>query len=162
MRAAAIGATSVHCSVDVTAHVPAGVRLVVTSDNGLQQVRNMSGNVTASSDNGDLRVSNVSGALTMTTDNGDVTATALTSPRVRLDTDNGSARLSFDQAPTSVTTHADNGDVTVGLPAPDVAYDLRTMTDNGTVSTPIKTDPTSSRRISATSDNGNITIRYAS
>jgi hypothetical protein len=155
------GPFSVHCSVDVTARVPAGVRLVVTSDNGRQQIRNMSGDVTVSSDNGDLHVSGISGALSMTTDNGDVAASELTSPRVRLDTDNGSARLSFAQAPTSVTTTADNGDVIVDLPNPEVAYDVHTSTDNGTVSTPIKTDPTSGRRISATSDNGNITVRYA-
>jgi DUF4097 and DUF4098 domain-containing protein YvlB len=117
--------------------------------------------VALTSDNGDLHVSNLTGALTMTTDNGDVAATGLTSPSVRLGTDNGSARLSFAQPPASVTTNADNGDVVVHLPTPGVAYDLHTSTDNGTVSTPIRTDPTSGRRISATSDNGNITIRYA-
>jgi hypothetical protein len=156
------GPFGAHCSVGVTALVPDGVRLVVSSDNGAQRIRNIQGDVMLSSDNGDIHATGISGNLSLTTDNGDVDASQLTSPSVSLATDNGSALLSFGQAPSSVTTDADNGDVTVDLPTPDLAYDLHTATDNGTVSAPIKTDPTSGRRISATSDNGNITVRYAS
>jgi hypothetical protein len=43
----------------------------------------------------------------------------------------------------------------------DVAYVLVTETDNGSVTSPIRTDPGSDRRITARSDNGDITIRYA-
>jgi DUF4097 and DUF4098 domain-containing protein YvlB len=103
----------------------------------------------------------VGGDLSISTDNGSVNARGISSDRVAVDSDNGDVSLGFQRPPSSLTTHSDNGDVTVALPNGGAAYALHTVTDNGDVSTPIRTDPTSARRIRATSNNGDITIRYA-
>ncbi len=155
------GPFSVHCTVNVTARVPADVRLVVHADNGLQTVTGLTGGADLSTDNGDLHLRDLAGPLVIGTDNGDVAATGLRSSSLRLSTDNGASRIRFVGPPQTVTTQSDNGDVTVELPDDDTAYALVTSTDNGSVSTPIRTDPTSGHHITARSDNGDITVRYA-
>lgn len=40
------------------------------------------------------------------------------------------------------------------------AYQVSVHSGNGSTSTEVRTDPTSKRHITATSDNGNVTIRY--
>jgi hypothetical protein len=62
-----------------------------------------------------------------------------------------------------VTAASDNGSVEVILP--DTPEDYRIVdvsSDNGTAATPdIRIDPESQRTITATSDNGDVTVRYA-
>ena len=153
---------SLRCDVRVVVHAPPSIDVVVATDNGDARVRRLDGTVQVSSDNGDIRADRMTGDLRFSTDNGDVVGVAIESQVVRSDTDNGDVTLDFATSPQEFTATSDNGDLLVRLPQEeDVAFVLVTETDNGSVTTPIRTDPSSARRITARSDNGDITIRYA-
>ena len=49
---------------------------------------------------------------------------------------------------------------TVVLPDTPDAYAVDIDTDNGNVRNDVRTDPTSSRTITVSSDNGSVTVRY--
>jgi hypothetical protein len=75
------------------------------------------------------------------------------------------AQLSLDVvfgivAAVVVTAHSGNGSVTVGLPNTTDAYRLAIHSGNGSTSTSVRTDPTSTRQITASSGNGSVTVRY--
>jgi hypothetical protein len=95
--------------------------------------------------------------VTATAGDGSVGATALASPRVRLQSGNGDVNASFSTPPTSLTANSGDGDVT--LIVPDTTYDLRATSGNGSVSDQsISIDHHSSRRIVASSGNGDVTV----
>jgi DUF4097 and DUF4098 domain-containing protein YvlB len=152
---------SVRCDVRIEVHAPRTMDVVVKTDNGDAQVRRFDGSVQATSDNGDIRAEDLAGPVRFSTDNGDVVAGDLRSSTVDSETDNGDVALDFTDPPLDVLADSDNGDLLVRLPRDDVGYALVTETDHGTITTPIRTDPESERRITARSDNGDITIRYA-
>jgi hypothetical protein len=152
---------SFHCGFRIEVHVPRGTPVSVTTDNGEVHVAGIAAPVTLTTDNGDVRAADIEGPLRLSTDNGDVVGADLRSPTVTSETDNGDVTLVFGQPPQDVRASSDNGELDLRLPRGTTAYDLSTDTDNGSIDTPIRTDPTSHRRITATSDNGDITIRYA-
>lgn len=151
---------SVRCEVRIEVHVAPDLDVKVDTDNGTARVRGSAGQTTMDSDNGTLVADGVGGTLRCSTDNGDVEAADLLAREVVCDTDNGNVDLGFAAPPQRVVGTSDNGDVTVRVPAGGT-YALRTATDNGSLDTPIRTDPGAERRIDVTTDNGDITVRYA-
>lgn len=102
--------------------------------------------------------------LTLRGDNGEISATALVSSTVDAQTDNGDVRLEFADAPSEVIARSENGDVSVLLsPKIDINgidFALTASSDNGDVTVPIRTNPSSARSIEAISDNGDVTVAY--
>jgi hypothetical protein len=158
------GWLSDNCLQSLDLVVPAGIKLSVTSSNGDLAAHRISGDADLATDNGDIIVTNLSGSLTMRSDNGDLRGENLTGPTAAAKTDNGALRLEFGDSPTRVRAESDNGDVEVILPhsaeAEGIDFALIATTDTGTVTTPIRTNPESSRSIRANSDNGDVTVAY--
>jgi hypothetical protein len=149
------------CNVKYTIEAPADVEVRADTDNGRLTVRRVDGPVDLQADNGSVEVADVPGDVTIGADNGSITGSRLASATVMADTDNGSITLEFVEPPTTVEARSDNGRVEVVLPDTEDFYNLDITTDNGQVSRDIRTDPTSSRRLTIQTDNGDVTARYA-
>ena len=91
-----------------------------------------------------------------------MTGTDLRAAVVEAHSDNGDVSLGFDDAPRAVEATSDNGDVTVTVPDDATTYDVTTSSSNGSTAAPIRTDPGSSRRITAKSSNGDVLVTYGS
>ncbi len=76
--------------------------------------------VEVQTNNGRVSLSDVAGEVRVETDNGAIEADRLGSSMVDTHTDNGRIRLTFDDAPTSVTAESDNGAIAVRLPDLDL------------------------------------------
>jgi Putative adhesin len=148
------------CNVKYTIEAPADVEVRADSDNGRLTVRRVDGAVDLQADNGSVDVADLSGPLTIAADNGSITGSRLAADTVMAETDNGSIALEFVEPPTTVDARSDNGRVEVVLPDTEDFYNLDITTDNGEVSRDIRNDPTSSRRITIQTDNGDVTARY--
>jgi Putative adhesin len=148
------------CEVKYTIEAPPDVEVRAESDNGRLTVRRIDGPVDLQADNGSVEVADLPGDLTIGADNGSITGTRLVSATVTAETDNGSINLDFVDPPTTVDARSDNGRVEVVLPETEDFYNLDITTDNCQVSRDIRTDPTSPRRITIQTDNGDVTARY--
>lgn len=148
------------CSVSYEVHAPAGLAVVAHTDNGDIETRDVRGDAELISDNGDVLVQGLGGTVRLESDNGDIDGDGLVASSVRAASDNGDVTIAFTEAPSQVTATSSNGDVVVVLPAGEESYALDAATDNGDASTPIRTDPASTRRVTARSDNGDVTVRY--
>jgi len=150
---------SMWCEAKYTIEVPHDMAVKLRADNDGIHVADITGAVDVDSDNGSLTLTGLSGGIVAGTDNGSIRGTLLTSSRSRFETDNGSVRVQFDAAPTSVVGRSDNGGVTVVVPAGD-AYAVKTSTDNGSTHVDVTNDPSSGRTIDIATDNGSLTVRY--
>jgi hypothetical protein len=151
---------SMWCSVDYRIEVPADVDLDIDVDDDRVEVVDMRGALTIDNDNGSIVIRGAVGPLTATTDNGRIDATGVRSARVSADSDNGSVEIVMVAPPEDLRATTDNGSVDVVLPDTAEAYDVDASTDNGSVRNDVSTDSTSSRTITVSSDNGNVTVRY--
>lgn len=151
---------SLWCSVDYRIEVPAGIDLDINADDGRVEVVDMRGALTIDGDNGSIDVRGAEGPLRATTDNGSVHATGIRSETVSADSDNGSVEIVMAASPQHLEATTNNGSVEVVIPDTPDTYAVSVDTDNGNASNDIRTDPTSSRTITASSDNGNVTVRY--
>jgi DUF4097 and DUF4098 domain-containing protein YvlB len=64
------------------------------------------------------------------------------------------------EPPQDLRATTDNGSIEVVLPDTPDAYAVDTSTDNGSIRNDVRTDSTSDRTITLSTDNGNITLRY--
>ncbi len=151
---------SAFCSVDYVVAVPSSVSVVVRTDNGSIRAQGLHAGADLETDNAGITVDDLSGPVRLSTDNGDVTGSSLGSRQVSVDTDNGSITLTLGVVPNSVRTQSDNGSITLVVPDTTDAYRLDVGTSQGSVTTPVRTDPTSPRVLSAHTDNGDVTISY--
>lgn len=150
------------CGVRYTIEVPSGLAVVAEADDGGVTVTDMAAGVHASSDNGPVELARVEGDVELHSDNGSVTATGLRSARTTATADNGSVQLEFGDPPRDVVAQSDNGSIDVVVPEVEDLYRVDAQSDNGTVSTSgVGNDPNSERTITATSDNGDVTVTYA-
>ena len=67
--------------------------------------------------------------------------------------------LALVKAPERVDAGSRDGSVTVELP--EAAYDVRTEVEDGRTNVSVLEDPASSRVVSVTAEDGNITVRPA-
>jgi hypothetical protein len=129
------------CSVDYTIRVPASV------------------STSASSAKASVDVDGIAGPVRITSVDGDVTGRRLTSTTATATSVDGDATLTFAEVPTTVETSSVNGDVVVDVPRGSV-FHVDATTENGSVSTGIRTDPASQRSITAHSVNGDVRVGY--
>jgi hypothetical protein len=150
------------CEVTYTVEVPEDVAIRVRAE-GRIRVSDVTGDVDASTSNGRVEAARVDGDVRLDSDNGRVTGADLRSGTAHADSDNGRVELGFLAPPTTVTARSDNGSVEVVLPDTPDTYVVDVSTDNGTAAIPrIRQDPDSGRTVTASSDNGDVTVRYAS
>jgi hypothetical protein len=151
---------SVFCRVSYSLEVPHGVEVVATTNNGRVTVTDIDGDVEARSDNGQVELARIGGTIRADGDNGSLVLVELTSADVEASSDNGRVELQFDEPPQRVVADSDNGSVEVVVPDDDRPYLLDTDTDNGSVQESVAHDPSSTRLIQATTDNGDVVVRY--
>jgi hypothetical protein len=151
------------CNVRYTIEMPADLAVVADADDGSVTVTDVAADVDASSDNGRVELARIEGNIALGSDNGAVTATGIRqASRAEATSDNGDVLLEFVDPPDDVVASSDNGSVDVVIPdVGAIAYKVEADSDNGTVSFPVRTDPDGDRTITATSDNGDVTITYA-
>jgi hypothetical protein len=148
------------CDVDFTVEVPSDVEVRVDADHGRVRVTQIDGPLDLDTDNGSIEVADVGGRVTVRTDNGSIDASGLRVDTVTAAADNGSILLEFVEPPQTVEARSDNGNVEVVLPDTEDFYNLDMSTDNGEETREIRTDPTSPRRITIETDNGDAIVRY--
>jgi hypothetical protein len=150
----------VWCSVDYRLVVPAALDLDVHNENGRLVLRDIDGDVIADGDNGRVELARLTGDVDASTDNGSLRASGLRGDVVHGRSSNGSVRLSFAEAPTTVTARTSNGSVEVVVPEDDTAYRVAADSTIGSIDTAVRTDPSSDRTITADTQHGSITVRY--
>lgn len=148
------------CRADYEVQVPRGVRVVARSHNGDASARSVDGGVDVTSSNGDVTGDDLGGVVVLGSDNGSVDAEGIRAQRLDASSSNGNVTVGFATPPTDVRATSDNGDVIVEVPRGAALYAVDATTDNGTATTPIRTDPASDRRVVASSDNGDVDVRY--
>lgn len=148
------------CRANFTIQVPTYVGSVVHSQNGSILVTGIDGTVDASSSNGSVAVNRTSGDLRLRSSNGRVEAAAVSSAVVEASSRNGRVSLAFAEPPRNVEANSGNGAVEVILPDTPDTYRVDASSANGSVDTPVRTDPASARSIVAESGNGSVTVRY--
>jgi hypothetical protein len=147
------------CEVIYTVETPPGVDVLVRSELGVT-VEGIDGDVDVTSDQGGVELSRIGGTLRADSDQGTVRGSGLRSPDVEATTDQGGVALRFDAEPERVVADSDQGDVEVVVPDGEAFYRLDTDTDQGRVVRDIRTDPSSDRSITASTDQGDVILRY--
>lgn len=127
------------CAVDYQVHVPAATSVDITNDAGL------------------VRLTGMAGDLNITSDAGDVEGTGLSSAHATVRDHAGHISLRYAAAPAQVTVTNDAGAIEVRVPK-DVTYAVDASTDAGKTSVSVPRDPAATRKISAHSDAGKVTI----
>lgn len=116
--------------VDVTVHVPRGVKLHAGTGNGEVNVDGVGGEATISTGNGRMRISNVSGELEASSGNGAVFIERTTGP-VHASSGNGDVTVRASRGP--ITVSSGNGDIDVSMEELHLEGDMEFTTGNGSV-----------------------------
>ncbi len=149
------------CNVDYTVEVPSRMLVRARLDNDGLRLSGVTGDIDVRSSNGGVTVrGSGEGTVLMRSDNGNVTGTDLRAGVVEAGSSNGEVSLGFVDAPRAVEATSDNGDVTVTLPDDASTYAVTTSSSDGSTAAPVRTDPGSSRRITAKSGNGDVLVTY--
>lgn len=167
------------CSANLELTVPADTRLDVdtnsgeviatglradvklSTDSGRVSARDVSGSADLSTDSGDVQVTGARGDLLLQTDSGSIDVFDSGVGTLEADTDSGSISLDLVTDPQRVVAKTDSGRVEIQLPdTPGVAYLLDLSTGSGSTDGAVRTDPASTRTITAKSDSGNVIVRY--
>ena len=149
------------CDVRYTIEVPADIDVVVSADNDGIRVTGIDGRVELHSDNGSIRATDINGDVEFSADNGSIEGVGLNSSAVQADSNNGSIDLGLRQPPRTVSLSSDNGDILVVVPRGDEVYAVELSTDNGNTDNRLDIDASSDRHVTASTDNGDIMLRYA-
>jgi hypothetical protein len=149
------------CSVAYTVEVPRGMELTVDSDNGSVFASDLTGDVELSSDNGKVEAERLDGDLRLSSSNGRVSGRDLRADGVAADSSNGRVELSFVEPPRVVSASSSNGRVDIVVPDDRTTYRVDAGADNGSVSVVVDQSRRSENVITASSDNGAVSVRYA-
>ena len=150
------------CSVSYTVEVPQGVSVRIHAEASIR-VADIAGDVVADTSNGRIQADRIGGDVRLDSANGRVVGTDLESATAHAASDNGAVELEFLEPPRTVVADSDNGSVEVVLPDTPDDYILDTSSDNGGLfrMPRRRRDPDSERTVTASSDNGDVTVRYA-
>jgi len=149
------------CAADYQVDLPADVTVVAKTNAGNVTTRGIHGGQELRSDAGDLTVKDSGGALTLHTNNGRVTGTGLAAAQVDAGTDAGDVNLTLTTVPDSLTAKSSAGDIDLLVPKTDGGYAVQAGTNAGAKRVLVDTSGSSKRRIVATTDSGDVQVRYA-
>lgn len=150
-----------NCEARHRVKVPRGVGVTASSDNGTISATGFDRALDLSSDNGEINVRDARGALKLKSDNGEIQADRISASSVVARADNGEIRLGFSSVPDLVDTASDNGGITIDLPPGGQRYAVNAHADNGDVSIGVPRGDDSAHVVKARSDNGQVTVRSA-
>jgi Putative adhesin len=149
-----------YCNLAYRISVPSDRAVTITTGDGDVKVVNIDGNVRVESSDGRVELNGLGGQVNVTGRDGTIEGSGLRAGAVDTSSRDGAIRLSFVEAPQSVTARTDDGSITVEVPADGEAYavDLRTL--DGSTSVDVPTDPDSPRTIAASSSDGSVRVRH--
>jgi hypothetical protein len=146
------------CSGHVRLVVPKDLKVQVHNSDGSITLRNLTGSIDLSTSDGSIHASNLTGAVKLHSDDGSMEATGLRSDNVEVSTSDGSIRLNFDVAPTSVIADTSDGSVEVVVPDDGTAYNVTATTGDGSKDVSVPTDANAARRIKVSTSDGSIKV----
>jgi hypothetical protein len=146
------------CTGSVDLDVPRDVTLRLRASNSGLTLQDLTGDIDASTSNGSVVGAGLAGPLRLHTSNGRIEMTGLRSDRVDGSTSNGSVRLTFLTAPSTVVARTSNGEVEVVVPRDGSPYRVDATTSNGENQVTVPTDPQSDRTIGAHTSNGAVRV----
>jgi hypothetical protein len=156
------GPLSTFCSVDHVIEVPADMPVLVRSSETTVSLVGLTGSVDVSTSNQGIEATDLSGAdVDLVTSNAAVRLRGASSAVTRVETSNAAVELSFVDPVDLVEVRTSNGAVRIEVPDTSDAYAVDLDTSDGTASADVRTDPAATRRISAATDNEDISVRYA-
>ena len=168
-----------NCGLNATVSVPEGIAVAISSGGGDLTASGLSGHVSLSADGGDLTATGITGDVSLQTgggnltaarlagdidlgaSGGDITATSIDSPRVTAASGGGNVEIVFTQVPQDVQVTASGGDVTIVVPAGPATYEVTASADGGNLTDSVPQAPSSSRKITASSGGGDVTIEQS-
>ncbi|MET9494590.1 DUF4097 family beta strand repeat-containing protein [Streptomyces sp. NPDC006552] len=148
------------CSARHRVEVPRDVAVVVRSDDGSVRADGFGKGLDITTQDGSVRVKNVSGTLRLHSDDGSVRATGVDARQVSVRTQDGSAHIDTRTAPDRLDARTDDGSLTLTLPG-TARYRVSTHTQDGGVDVSVPRDPRSAHRITASTQDGRLTLRTA-
>jgi hypothetical protein len=146
------------CRGSVRLDVPRDATLRLRASNSGLTLQDLTGDVDAATSNGSVVVSGLTGPALLHTSNGRIEGTGLRTPRLEATTSNGSVRLTYAAAPTTLTARTSNGAIEIVLPRDGTSYRVDATTSNGANEVAVPTDPGSSRTITAHTSNGAVRV----
>ncbi|MFJ7147926.1 DUF4097 family beta strand repeat-containing protein [Streptomyces sp. NPDC100445] len=146
------------CSARHRIEVPRGIAVEVVNEDGEVKASGFRDPLGVRVEDGAVRVTDSSGPLDLRADDGSVHAD-VASRRVRAVTEDGPVDVRLSDAPDLVDVRSDDGSVTVTVPRG--AYRVSAGADDGAVSVSVPRDDSSPHRVSAHTQDGNITVRTA-
>jgi len=149
-----------NCSIRYTVRVPASVAVRVEATSGDVQIGGITGPLTVHSTSGDVTLSESVAPVAVTTTSGNVSLRDVRSPQVEANATSGDVKLSFDQAPQSVSVQTTSGNVTTSVPHDPRAYKVDVVTTSGERRISVDQSPDAGRAISVHATSGDVTIGY--
>jgi len=146
------------CSGHVRLVVPGSMDVQVHNSDGSVTLRDLNGPVDLSTSDGSITAANLTGRVTLHSSDGSLVATGLRSEQVDASTSDGSVRLSFELAPSSVTAHSGDGSIEVVVPADGTAYHVTGTTGDGSRDVTVPTDSNSARRMRLSTGDGSVRV----
>lgn len=151
-----------HCNRNYILHVPPRVAVSVSSGMGDIVVNGIKGALSLASGQGNVTDSGAVASLHATSSQGDVIATKLAARSVSAESGQGNVDLAFDVPPNRATATSSQGDVSIELPNGPTLYRVIATSYEGNVADNVANVPMSHRLISASSSQGNVTVKYRS
>lgn len=112
--------------------------------------------ITVRTSNGDIELTGFADGIKVTNRNGDVSLDDVTGA-VHVENQNGNIELATDQPLSDVRSESHNGDVSAEV-GTDTTYCVEAESANGDVTVDLRHDADSDRVITASSNNGNVTV----
>lgn len=149
------------CAVDYLVEVPRRVDVRARSGHDDVVVVGVDGSVEARSDDGDVLVEGGDAdRLVLASGDGSVRAVDVRAAELTASTADGAIEVVMLAAPRQVDVSSAGGSIEIVVPDDDAAYRVELRTGNGDRTAAVRTDPASSRAITADTDNGDVTVRY--
>jgi hypothetical protein len=163
MRSECLWLVQLFCQVDYLIHVPPGISVIARADGRSVEVSNVHGFLDLESDGGSVEVrGGESDSVRLDSDGGSIEVTGLSAASIEANADGGGVLLDLAGAPISVIASSDGSDVEIVLPDTTDAYRVDVTSNGGSTSADVRTDPASDRTITASSNGGDVIVRYRS
>jgi Putative adhesin len=153
------------CAAKHRVEIPRGVAVTVREQDGKVTASGFAAALSVRSDDGSVQVDNCSGTLDLRAEDGSVRAADVSSRRVKVTTDDGSARIELSRVPDRVETRSEDGSTEIVLPrsggSSPVAYRVDAAADDGRLDVDVPRDTHSPHVITARTEDGRLTVRSA-
>jgi hypothetical protein len=124
------------------------------------ELSDLAGDVTAKLSSGDIIARRIGGRAELETSSGDIDAGELSSRVVNARATSGDVSVDLMAAPERVNAASSSGDVTIAVPRGSEDYDAQVATSSGDRRLDVRSDPGSSRSLTAVASSGDASIRY--